>query len=320
MHRVQWDTEVRNRFIYPLRNVTMKADPNLVPFRTEWIDNIGGMANAIFWLERNWESDLNAQGHREMPDGTMWFWNYSPINEMLLVHIAGSSTQYQITRSSMYVIENGSLDTATIYRPFVRPSTPVEHLPPEGESMVEWLKTREFVVKKDNHFDRVPLITREARSSLGRQLNHRPFKQFPNVSLTGLLSIPGGIRGSKESIINDEQIAAYRNVSDEIAMIHMHEEPFTHFHLRSYRTLVASIAEFKHKCFEPSREKVEEHLKRALENELTNRLFEGHVQDAALVYSLIHDVEYAVALEKVQSRVDRLAAARAARGEGNSNG
>lgn len=142
----------------------MKLDPKLVPYNEEWTDNNGGMANAIFWLEEHWNSNLNAQGDRHMPDGGRWCWVYSPHTEVLMVHEAGGKS-YEIDREKMVVIDKRGRDMAEIYRPFF----------PREENGIgskpKWLRTRHVeVVKNDYVQEAVPLYLHKACENLCRIL------------------------------------------------------------------------------------------------------------------------------------------------------
>jgi hypothetical protein len=197
----------------------LKADPNLVPYQASWTDNIGGMANAIFWLEENWRSDMNAQGDYvpdPEKDGTRWFWNYSPTNGTILVHRNGSKEWFQVDREKVIHVKNGIEEMADYYRPYFRKDDP---------SQIEWLKTREVAVIKNHHRGRIPLYVKSAISELHDLLSGSSLTQFPTVKLHFLLH--GVLKKEGAQRLSAHQKMAYFNL---MANLNTLKTTFSEYH------------------------------------------------------------------------------------------
>jgi hypothetical protein len=215
----------------------MKADPNRVPYQDAWTDNIGGMANAIFWLEENWTSNLNAQGDyfREQEDGGgHWFWNYCSITKILLVHRCGTKEWFEITRDKIVHVKNGNEEMADYYRPFV---SDIDH------SKIEWLKTRHVEVIKSHHPDRIPLYVRAAHENIHHRLKNHPLIQFPAVNLTFLVTRPLPNAGKQRLTL--QQLLAYQNLSNLLPALKTADREFLPHHIHSYWALLDALREFE---------------------------------------------------------------------------
>lgn len=237
-----WDAEPLTKMFQDriefVSRYTMALDANLVPFQAEWVDNLGGMANAIFWLEDNWESHLSAQGDRLLPDGRREMWVYSSLTG-LLIHRTAEGTVYEIDRTKMVKIVNGNRDGATIYRPFFESQgnyTSANKLP-----QVEWLKTREVVVVKDDHPHRVPLYLGEAYKRIADLLQNRPFRPFKNIKLDALLvDLPVAERKTR---LTGDQVRAYEELLAHLELFKTSKD-FTPHHMPSYWSMMTFIKKF----------------------------------------------------------------------------
>lgn len=212
-----------------LANQYLTADPNLVPYREEWTDNLGGMANAIFWMAENWRNNLNAQGERMGPEGSLELWNYSPATG-ILIHHTRSGICYEVQADKLYKIVKGDRENATIYRPYYRIDL---------SGQVEWLKTREIVVQKHSHLDRTPVTLSAAFHNLSQLMGKGCLAQFPSINLQGL--IPHGRKGA---LMRPELLAPYGALVDQLQTVRSVRVEFQPLHIHSYWALSDALIGF----------------------------------------------------------------------------
>ena len=184
----------------------MQLDPNLIPYQEEWTDNLGGMANAIFWLNENWQSHLNAQGDRYMPNGGRWLWVYSHLTGTLMIYTP-ENVFYRIDCEKMFVIENGNEEMATIYRPFL--DTPLLDQPWNGK--IHWRRTRSVEIRQWHYREEaVPFYLHAAVANLGELLKKGSFWGFEALDFTALL--PAVNLKPKTTRISPEQALCYGKI------------------------------------------------------------------------------------------------------------
>lgn len=277
----------------------MKADPNLVPYRQEWTDNLGGMANAIFWLEKHWKSDLNAQGDRVMSDGTRWFWNYSPSTDLLLVHIAGTHKNYEIDREKMVVVGVEGRAMGQIYRPFFSARAYGMPTYEHGLPVVEWLLTREVKIVKNHHPDRFPLYLGGATKTLYKLLLDSPLAQFPQVRLHNLLV--GTTAAEHKTLMSHECVVAYSNLLNQMRTVKRTTVLFQDFHVHSYWELLNALRAFN-RIVDPVQD-TDAYYAAEQETEIQRLLDEGHETSAAIVLAMKDKIQYGKALELIERRV-----------------
>ena len=277
-------------------NSTMALNPNLVPFQDEWLDNIGSMANAIFWLDANWVSPLNAQGDRVRADGTREMWVYSRATG-LLIHHAGGGVVYEIDRTKVVKIVNGNRDGATIYRPFLRDIC--EGI--NGIPSVEWLKTREVVVVKSHHRDRIPPYLRHAVQQLSQLLTNVSPHQFPGICLGAALKGPETAADGMV-LLTKTQADRYKELYDQIMMITNTNSAYLPHHIHSYRALAVQIAKFN-LTVDPN-DLTGLHALRGMVNETQRLLAAGMTEAAAMVQAMATDSSYEKALHYIRHERD----------------
>jgi len=278
----------------------MDADPNLVPFQESWRDNTGSIANAIFWLKKNWTKQLNAQGDFVDAHGRRWFWNYGWMTGILLVHINGSRECWEIDSEKMLHCADGNREYATIYRPFFSAQRFGESLYDKGEPVVTWEKTREFRVIKNHHENLIPLYLETAYNNMRRMLDQHPLGQFPQVKLGGLLfdkELVSATSVSKTAPLTREQALAYSELLKQINFLknadyRLYEE----HHIHSYTALMKFIGEFNVSLVPQWNS--ESKIKMGLFEEMNRLCREGHPKDAAIVDALGFERTWAESYEK----------------------
>jgi hypothetical protein len=271
----------------------LDADPNLVPFQEAWRDNTGGMANAIFWLDKHWDKQLNAQGNYTDEHGRMIFWNYSWSMKSLLVHVNGSREHWRVDREKILHMKDGIEENATIYRPFFRTQPYGTSMYRDGAPDVEWLKTREVVVVKNHHTDRLPLYRSVACTQLSTLLNNKPFQQFPHVRLGELVMapLPKERQWDRYEPMSPEQALAYADALEMTQLLSksvMHE--FQTHHIPSYFAFEGAVRKFNATISEEWA--VKSHVEKALFDEMIRLVNIGRPRDAAIVDAMLFHREY----------------------------
>lgn len=245
-----------------------------------------------------------------MPDGTRWFWNYSPVTKTLLVHIAGSDQHYQITKDKMLSIDRTGEEMATYYRPFFKAQAYGMATHAEGGApIVEWLPTRYVEIVKKHHSDRIPVMRNHALKNLRALLSHAPLANFPSIEFATLLP---PVNNRMHGEMSHEQVLAYNAVVQQVkttrGVTHPHEE----HHFESYRYLLEKIFELD-KVFRVIGHN-EDELRKALEEQLNALIRRGEPEAAALLKQLLNpSVTWDQALRLTTTAVERLARARAER-------
>lgn len=278
----------------------LDADPNLVPFRDEWKDNTGGMANAIFWLEKNWNKQLNAQGDFVDEHGRRWFWNYGWITKILLVHINGSREHWIIDRKKMLHCKDGNEDNATIYRPFFQAQAYGMSLYDGQQPVVEWLKTREVVVQKNHHPYRIPLYLGEAHANLKQRLLNAPLGQFPHVVLTSLLVDIKETEGKE--FLTARQAEAYSDLIKHLQLLGSVKDAYEPHHMHSYTALVDLLRVFNSLINDDLN--YDEFFKTNLFYEMNRLVKLYHDRDAAMADALSFKRTFEESLKKTTQMAD----------------
>lgn len=288
----------------------MHVDPNLVPYMEEWTDNTGGMANAIFWLAKNWTSGLNAQGDRLMPDGARWIWNYAPATRRLLVVIPGTKKSYEIDVEKIIEIKDGNREMATYYRPFFEARAyGMNTHSLFGVPIVTWLVTRRVEIVKEHHPNRTPLYLDDALAALYVRLEDKPCLEFPHVRFGDLLV---GNFGYERQPLNNAQVKAHSALIQHLSMLATANRPFEEHHMYSYRALVTLIRLVNHAIepglypYMPSDDKIDDTTKEWLNGEMNRLVKLGLTRDAALVDAIAFDRLFDVSWEKTSGMVKAL--------------
>lgn len=272
------------------------ADPNLVPFQKEWKDHTGGMANAIFWLDKNWKKEMNAQGNYTDEHGRVIFWNYGWVMKTLLVQVNGSREQWRVDAEKMMHMKDGIEENATIYRPFFRAMAYGMNLYRDGKPDIEWLKTREVVVQKWHHLNRMPLYKLAAYNQLVGILDKHPFYQFPDVKLGSLLVMPPAGRENKYDPMTAEQAVAY---SEVLKMANLTSEvayQFEEHHIHSYHAFRKAIEDFNKAMGEHAGP--HSYAYTHLFEEMTRLVDINRPRDAAIVDAMLFERTFEESLEK----------------------
>lgn len=258
----------------------MKAHPDLVPFRDEWLDNLGGMANAIYWLDANWPHQIMANGDRLLPDGTRWVWSYSPITGMLIVFETGTKQQWCIETTKL--VKGSSPDDA--HAPIYRPYPDRSGLIPK----VTWLNTRRTEVIKSHHLERCPLTVGQANSNMHMIFKRNTMGQFPDILLSGLLTeVPSKVA---KKYGTDGLTKAYVELYQHVMMLGDIQHAFLDFHWHSYKALKQLIIQFNQAVHPDWRlEDIEQHVKQGLFNETQRLAKAGASMSATITDSLCYD-------------------------------
>lgn len=284
----------------------MKADPNLVPFRDEWLDNLGGMANAVFWLKKNWSSTeyAHAQGERILEDGSRWLWNYSPITDHLLVHTWGGTDHksYHVTGSKMVMANDIEDANAAIYRPF--PVTEDGTWNKDGDLKVVWLNTRRIEVIKSHHFERCPITIGQANSNMHMVFQRSKLGQFPHIELSTLLTeIPR--QSGRDIMVSNAIIKNYNALYSHFKLLTETRKSFEDFHMHSYEALVSLIIEFNQSLWGNNHDKsFTEHVKQKLFDMTQALVRKGYGFDATMSDALCFKRPFVDSIKGVEIMVE----------------
>lgn len=211
-------------------------DPKNVPFQDHWLDNTGGMANAIFDLS-TLPSDVGIiNGIRHLDDdGGHWTWSF--FADTLMVHQVTKAKRRYTTIYLDKMIEgyDAMAESATIYRPF-----------PKSSGEIEWRCTRRVEIVKEHHLDHCPMYMRDVVPRLRRMMEARPMAQFPAVQFGGLLyanifgMMPTRSRKLSERV-SPSMVKHYEELVKQIELLNTTQAPFQEHHIHSYTQLMRII-------------------------------------------------------------------------------
>ena len=282
--------------------------PERLEFREEWLDNIGGMANAIFWLKANWDQNQNANGIRMLDDGGHWNWNYSRHTETIIFHeVNGKGASRHMFIMPDKVVESYHLDdrNATIYRPFISIDGPFS-VSESGIPNVEWRKTREVKIVENHYMEQPPLYVFDAIRRVLRMLKTAQFPQFPHLDLSALTYPINFDHYSKnrKAMVWDAVVNIYDRIYKQVMLLRTCDREFQEFHIFSYSALVELITDFNYVLESNGHEGGaavpqyhRDHIKLWLHDSMNRAVKKGHTREAALLHLLYHGGTFENSLE-----------------------
>lgn len=278
----------------------MMTNPNMVPYQKEWDDNIGGMANAIFWLKDNWKSMTIAQGTRINVKDECELWTYEPIREKLVVYSPANEQRIVVTDEKMFIGKDARTDLATIYRPFFAARHYGAALYDENRRpVIEWLVTREVIIRSEHHADRIPLYLGTAVDRLRSLMPNKPFGQFSDIILGEYpLTLP---RVRSREYLTTDQAVAFHTLLRTAKTLSERKDVFQDFHIHSYKAFFSELIKFDNLINSANEKDITEILNMTLCAEMRRLFGEGRLISAALIDALVHDTSYKVAANRLEA-------------------